>query len=51
VAYHDELLQQARELVDKDQANPTQADLRRSVSSACFEEHAQIVAAESRLDG
>ena len=36
MAYHDELLQQARELVDKDQANPTQADLRRSVSSAHY---------------
>jgi uncharacterized protein (UPF0332 family) len=36
VAYHDELLRQAKELVHKDQSNPTQADLRRSVSSAYY---------------
>jgi hypothetical protein len=36
VAYHDELLQQAKELVHKDSNNPTQADLRRSVSSAYY---------------
>jgi len=36
VAYHDELLQQAKELVHKDPNNPTQADLRRSVSSAYY---------------
>jgi len=36
VAYHDELLQQANELVHKNQNHPTQADLRRSVSSAYY---------------
>jgi hypothetical protein len=36
VAYHDELLQQAKELVHKNPQNPTQADLRRSVSSAYY---------------
>ena len=36
MAYHDELLQQARELVHKNPNNPTQADLRRSVSSAYY---------------
>jgi len=36
VAYHDELLQQAKELVHKSQNEPTQADLRRSVSSAYY---------------
>ncbi len=36
MAYHDELLQQAKELVHKDPNNPTQADLRRSVSSAYY---------------
>lgn len=36
MAYHDELLQQAKELVHKDPKNPTQADLRRSVSSAYY---------------
>ncbi len=36
MAYHDELPQQARELVHKDPDNPTQADLRRSVSSAYY---------------
>jgi len=36
VAYHDELLQQASELVHKNPNNPTQADLRRSVSSAYY---------------
>jgi uncharacterized protein (UPF0332 family) len=36
VAYHDELLQQAKELVHKSPNNPTQADLRRSVSSAYY---------------
>jgi uncharacterized protein (UPF0332 family) len=36
VAYHDELLHQAKELVHKDPSNPTQADLRRSVSSAYY---------------
>jgi hypothetical protein len=34
VAYHDELLQQAKDLLDRN--NPTQADLRRSVSSAYY---------------
>lgn len=36
MAYHDELLQQAKELVHKDAKNPTQADLRRAVSSAYY---------------
>jgi uncharacterized protein (UPF0332 family) len=36
VAYHDELLQQSKELVHKNPNNPTQADLRRSVSSAYY---------------
>jgi len=36
VAYHDELLQQANELVHKNPNHPTQADLRRSVSSAYY---------------
>ena len=36
MAYHDELLQQANELVHKNQNHPTQADLRRSVSSAYY---------------
>ena len=36
MAYHDELLQQATELVHKNPNNPTQADLRRSVSSAYY---------------
>lgn len=36
MACHDELLQQAKELVHKDPNNPTQADLRRSVSSAYY---------------
>ncbi len=36
MAYHDELLQQAKELVHKDSNNPTQAGLRRSVSSAYY---------------
>jgi hypothetical protein len=36
VAYHDELLQQAKELVHKNPNNPTQANLRRSVSSAYY---------------
>jgi uncharacterized protein (UPF0332 family) len=36
VAYHDELLQQAIELVHKSPNNPRQADLRRSVSSAYY---------------
>jgi len=36
VAYHDELLQQAKELVHKNPNNPTQADLRRSVSAAYY---------------
>ena len=36
MAYHDELLQQAKELVHKNPNNPTQADLRRSVSSAYY---------------
>ncbi len=34
MAYHDELLDQAKELVHK--GNPTQADLRRAVSSAYY---------------
>ena len=36
MAYHDELLQQAKELVHKNPPGPTQADLRRSVSSAYY---------------
>ena len=36
MAYHDELLQQAKELVHKNPSGPTQADLRRSVSSAYY---------------
>lgn len=36
MGYHDELLQQANELVHKDPNNPKQADLRRSVSSAYY---------------
>ena len=36
MVYHDELLQQARELVHRNPTNPTQADLRRSVSSAYY---------------
>jgi uncharacterized protein (UPF0332 family) len=36
VAYHDELLQQAKDLVHRNPNNPTQADLRRSVSSAYY---------------
>lgn len=36
MAYHDELLQQANELVHKNPNHPTQADLRRSVSSAYY---------------
>ena len=36
MAYHDELLQQAKELVHKNPNNPTQADLRRSVSAAYY---------------
>ena len=36
MAYHDELLHQAAELVYRDPNNPTQADLRRSVSSAYY---------------
>ena len=36
MAYHDELLQQAKELVHRSPNNPTQADLRRSVSSAYY---------------
>ena len=36
MAYHDELLRQALDLVHKDPANPTQADLRRSVSTAYY---------------
>lgn len=36
MAYHEELLQQAKELVHKNPHNPTQADLRRSVSSAYY---------------
>jgi uncharacterized protein (UPF0332 family) len=36
VAYHDELLQQAKELVHNNPGAPTQADLRRSVSSAYY---------------
>ena len=36
MAYHDELLQQAKELVHNNPGNPTQADLRRSVSSAYY---------------
>ena len=36
MAYHDELLRQAFDLVRKDSANPTQADMRRSVSAAYY---------------
>ena len=36
MAYHDELLQQAKELVHKNPIHPTQADLRRAVSSAYY---------------
>lgn len=36
MAYHDELLQQAKDLVHKNPSGPTQADLRPSVSSACY---------------
>lgn len=34
--YHDELLQQAIDLVHRDLRDPTQADLRRSVSAAYY---------------
>ncbi len=36
MAYHDDLLQQAIDLVHKNPADPTQADLRRSVSAAYY---------------
>jgi hypothetical protein len=36
MAYHDDLLQQAVDLVSKDVADQTQADLRRSVSTAYY---------------
>jgi uncharacterized protein (UPF0332 family) len=36
VAYHDELLRQAKELVHQSPNDPRQADLRRSVSSAYY---------------
>jgi hypothetical protein len=36
VAYHDDLLQQAFDLVHKDPVQPTQASLRRSVSAAYY---------------
>ena len=36
MAYHDELLRQALELLNKDPANSTQADLRRAVSGAYY---------------
>ena len=36
MAYHDELLQQAFDLVDRVPANPKQADLRRGVSAAYY---------------
>lgn len=36
MAYHDELLEQAWELVHKNPADPKQADLRRSVSAAYY---------------
>lgn len=36
MAYHDELLRQANDLVHKNPNHPTQADLRRSVSSAYY---------------
>jgi hypothetical protein len=36
MAYHDDLLRQAFDLVDKNPANPVQADLRRSVSAAYY---------------
>jgi hypothetical protein len=36
MAYHDELLRQARELEEKNPENPAQADLRRAVSSAYY---------------
>ena len=36
MAYHDDLLQQAIDLVHKNPTSPTQADLRRSVSAAYY---------------
>jgi hypothetical protein len=36
MAYHDDLLQQAFDLVHKNPSNPVQADLRRSVSAAYY---------------
>ena len=36
MAYHDDLLRQAFDLVHKDPASPSQADLRRSVSAAYY---------------
>ena len=36
MAYHEELLQQARDLAHKNPANPAQADLRRAVSAAYY---------------
>jgi hypothetical protein len=36
MAYHDDLLQQAFGLLDRNPANPTQADLRRAVSAAYY---------------
>ena len=36
MAYHDDLLQQAIDLANKNPAAPTQADLRRSVSAAYY---------------
>src|SRR5712691_12891110 len=36
MAYHDDLLQQSYDLVNKSPANPRQADLRRSVSAAYY---------------
>ena len=36
MAYHDDLLRQAFDLVHKNAANPAQADLRRAVSAAYY---------------
>ena len=36
MAYHDDLLKQAIDLIHKDASNPTQADLRRAVSTAYY---------------
>ena len=36
MAYHDELLRQARRLASRDIENPEQADLRRTISAAYY---------------